>query len=599
MNSRLLFYISICFILITSCSKKSALGGGPKDENHPKLLYQFPENETINVFKDTKKQDIILKFDKDVTINDPKQIVVMPSLSTDDGDNPLKIKEDGKTITCSIIPKLNPNTTYIFDFGKAIVDTHEGLTPEQLKVTFCTGESIDKNSLSGTVFDIFTRLSPKTTVIKLFKKEKVESLLKNKNKKEVSKKNTKNNKNKNDKKNEASITTTDLLNNPDFDYFVRSDEQGNYNIDNIATGKYYVCAFEANENETLCDIEKNRYGFLGPIEIKNSVQQSIPIVLANDKKFAIISNNPSNNAFEIKFSKPIRDNYKIENLCKSRRFENIHLYSNLSDDKTKLFIYKNNLKILFEEHKLKLKVTAQDQIGNTITKIVYAYFRKIKPEKHVLKCEIKTRKNPVFIDEVKATICFNMPIIRYDTKKIKILVNKKYIVDLDDSDLKLNEYRNELYLTKKINLKKLFSSQGFDMNAYTSTDFINIDILCKKEAFTDVNDNINNEIQQTAPVSLKKGTLSIAVNTSKNFQLEILNDKLEQVYNFINEHNISINDIAPGKYIIRTLILNKDLNFFDLKTKIDTIKLAKSVHFYDKIVEVIPEWTNSDIVINL
>ena len=595
MNSKLLLRIFVFVIVITSCSKKSALGGGPKDENPPKLIFQSPENETINVFKNTKKQDIILKFDKDVTINDPKQIVVMPSLPTDNDDNPLKIKENGTTITCSIIPKLKPNTTYIFDFGKAIIDTHEGLAPEQLKVTFCTGESIDNNSLSGNIFDIFTRSAPKQTIVKLFKKEKIQNLLE----KNINTKNKNDKKNKKDRENEKSYTTNDLLNNQDFDYLTRGDEQGNYNINNISVGKYYVCAFETNENETTCDIEKNRYGLLGPIEIRGTINQSIPIVLANDKKFEIISSNPHNNVFEIKFSKPICDDYKIEILCKSKRFENIHLYTKLSDDKTKIFIYKNNLKILFDEHKLKLRITAQDQIGNKITHILYAYFKKIRPIKQMLQCEIKTRINPVFVSEVKATIHFNSPIVQYETKKIKILVNKKYIVDLKNSDLKLNEHRNVLYLTKKINLKKLFESQGFDMNDYTSNDFVNIDILCKKEAFTDVDDNTNNETQQSIPLSLKKGIVNITVNTSKNFKLEILNEKLEQVYSFINERNISIDDIAPGKYIIRTLTLNKNMNFFDINTKIDTLKLYKSVHFYDKIIEVIPEWINSNIIINI
>ena len=68
-----------------SCAKITTLEGGPKDDVVPKLLNQKPQNDCCGV-STKKKFYLTLKFDKNIYLKNPEQIVITPKLNDKNGN---------------------------------------------------------------------------------------------------------------------------------------------------------------------------------------------------------------------------------------------------------------------------------------------------------------------------------------------------------------------------------------------------------------------------------------------------------------------------------------------------------------------------------
>lgn len=66
-----------------------------------------------------------------------------------------------RSLIVDIDQELLPNTTYMFNFGDAVVDVTENNKAKDLVYVFSTGASIDSLSLSGTVVDAFLDIQAK------------------------------------------------------------------------------------------------------------------------------------------------------------------------------------------------------------------------------------------------------------------------------------------------------------------------------------------------------------------------------------------------------------------------------------------------------
>ena len=112
---KLLFLVGIC-ITLTNCARTGRPEGGAKDETAPLLVTSEPPYESINFDSD----NIRIYFDEYITLKDlNKQLVVSPPLK-----NPSLITPQSapsKYINIKIIDTLLKNTTYIFNFGNAIM----------------------------------------------------------------------------------------------------------------------------------------------------------------------------------------------------------------------------------------------------------------------------------------------------------------------------------------------------------------------------------------------------------------------------------------------------------------------------------------------
>lgn len=126
-----------------SCANIIPPGGGPKDTLAPRLVQAIPKDSALNV----ASQTIVLSFNEYITLqNINENLIVSPNPK----NTPLV---DGRlhNINIKLRDSLEKNTTYSFDFGRAIKDVNEGNEMKNFTYVFSTGKKIDSNSYNGYV----------------------------------------------------------------------------------------------------------------------------------------------------------------------------------------------------------------------------------------------------------------------------------------------------------------------------------------------------------------------------------------------------------------------------------------------------------------
>ncbi|MFC4267660.1 Ig-like domain-containing protein [Polaribacter marinivivus] len=141
-------FILFTILLYVNCARTGRPDGGPKDEEAPLFVTADPPYETVNF----KEKEVKIEFNEFIKLkNINKQFVVSPPLK-----NPPLITPQGsasKSIKIEILDTLQPNVTYIFNFGNAVEDNNEGNKLENFKYVFSTGSYIDSLKTSGFVKD--------------------------------------------------------------------------------------------------------------------------------------------------------------------------------------------------------------------------------------------------------------------------------------------------------------------------------------------------------------------------------------------------------------------------------------------------------------
>lgn len=196
-------YLIISALLLISCAQQVPPNGGPKDEQAPKVIGSRPENKTLK-FDDKK---ISIQLDEYIQIKDASQIVISPPMK----DKPT-ISANGKQIEIEFYNnKPKPNTTYTINFGSAIADIHEGTSLTNYSYVFSTGEYLDSNAISGIIETALERKVQKDVVVAMYK---------------------------------CSNFTDSTLAKELPDYFAKSNEDGNYKIENLPNDSFYIFCFK-------------------------------------------------------------------------------------------------------------------------------------------------------------------------------------------------------------------------------------------------------------------------------------------------------------------------------------------------------------------
>jgi len=225
LNKRALFFfakITLIYLalLIYGCANRQPPQGGPKDHDPPKLLKATPPNMTRNF----KAKVIKLDFDEFFKLtNSYSEITMSPT--------PTKIpeyKRVGKSLIVTLKDTLEKNTTYVINFGKAIVDANEGNVLKNFTYVFSTGIHIDSLSISGQVLNTSTGEKEKEASVLLFTL-KQDSLLFG-------------------KKRPTIFTNTDTL--------------GNFSLNNLHPGDYRIYALKELTNPNkIYDNDKELIAF--------------------------------------------------------------------------------------------------------------------------------------------------------------------------------------------------------------------------------------------------------------------------------------------------------------------------------------------------
>ena len=135
--------------------------GGPRDTLPPVLVNATPANLT----KDFSGNRIVLNFNEYVDLDNVQQnllISPVPKITP-------VVDRKLRTVSIKLKDTLLQNTTYFFDFGKAIKDVNEGNILKNFNYTFSTGPYIDSLELGGKVILAETGGKDSTLIVILHK----------------------------------------------------------------------------------------------------------------------------------------------------------------------------------------------------------------------------------------------------------------------------------------------------------------------------------------------------------------------------------------------------------------------------------------------
>jgi hypothetical protein len=142
-----IFIYIILVVISASCAHELPLTGGEKDTKPPVAEKFDPPNQSTRFI--AKK--ITIEFDEYVKLKDAsKQILMSPPGTT------FEVVEKGKSIQLTITSTLRDNTTYVINFGSAVVDNNEGNPLNNLIYTFTTGDILDSLQTRFVVLDANT-----------------------------------------------------------------------------------------------------------------------------------------------------------------------------------------------------------------------------------------------------------------------------------------------------------------------------------------------------------------------------------------------------------------------------------------------------------
>lgn len=515
-------FIIYIIILLVSCAKQSTPMGGPKDEEPPELLSITPRNESLNI----KPRTIELEFDEYVKVENPnKQIIITPRIKKEE----MEVTAIKNKVILKLNQELEDSTTYVFNFQKTIKDITENNVPDNLKLVFSTGPTIDSLTFSGNVSYIFPQKEKlmKDVLVGLY----------------------------------ALGDTTDILTAPPY-YIGQADSVGNFNITNIKAGEFLAYAWHDSNNSLKAEEKLEAYGFLGDtINITTDISGVQFYISKSDiSEFKINRGAAVGNNFDVVVSKfPVEINIEHEDL------------------NHKIFFRKNEKIIRFYHTELQNDSTAiqlnlVDSVGYKIDTLIYAKFEESDRAKEKLELSIQGPKS--FISELSLDIKFNKPlneinydslIFKYDTASI-IQIKKEYTYFKDSIDRTL--------LTITLPIPDSISNESFNFYASDST-------------FKDIEGVYNENKLEAAYKKLNAESLAeevkVKVNTTElPIILQILNKKDEIIAEkyLIDSNETIFNNIEPGVYYIRAIIDNNNNKRWDTSNLMDN-RQAEPIYYLE------------------
>ena len=140
-----LFFLAavVAGMLGTGCASMGMPTGGPRDSLPPVLISVTPADSTLQF---TGKK-ITFVFNEYIQLDNVfQQLLVSPTpkIAPD-------VRSHLRTMTVNIKDTLEPNTTYVFDFGNAVKDINEQNPLRGFTYLFTTGDVLDSLELTGKV----------------------------------------------------------------------------------------------------------------------------------------------------------------------------------------------------------------------------------------------------------------------------------------------------------------------------------------------------------------------------------------------------------------------------------------------------------------
>ncbi len=208
--------------IISSCANQGMPTGGPKDSIPPVIINTHPKLRALNY----KDKDVNLTFNEYISSDDiSSELVVSPPL-----EKRPSIRTKSKTLIIQFNEDLRDSTTYSLDFKNSIVDNNEGNPLKNVRFSFSTGPNYDSLRVAGRVMNAFN-MEPTKDILVLLQRNLHDSAV--------------------------------FKVRPD--YIAKTDEQGRFSINNIASGKYNLFAINDLNNDLKYNEGAEEFAFIDSV----------------------------------------------------------------------------------------------------------------------------------------------------------------------------------------------------------------------------------------------------------------------------------------------------------------------------------------------
>ncbi len=235
------FTIFAIIVLLIGCAGQRLPEGGPVDLAPPQIISVFPKPNSINF----AGNGIVLEFNEYVDRRSTeKAVFISPSIENAEYD------WSGTELTILFNQELRKNTTYVVSVGTDVIDVRAGnRMAKAFSISFSTGEKIDNGAIIGKVFDE----RPDGILIFSYRLNDINA-----------------------------DTLNPAISKPD--YLTQTGATGDFELTNLAVGKYRLFAIRDEYRNLLYDPETDAAGTTDDVLITSvdTLKSGIKFIIAKE-----------------------------------------------------------------------------------------------------------------------------------------------------------------------------------------------------------------------------------------------------------------------------------------------------------------------------
>lgn len=538
-NIILFTFLSGMFIvlILQSCAQMANPPGGKKDTLAPKIRESIPLNKSRN-FKGKK---IELTFNEYVGIRNLNQeLLITPSVGT----YQTKIRPQGLSIVLD--SSLKDNTTYTFNFRNAIEDASERNIGKNIKLVFSTSNDIDSLQIKGNVKQLMTQKHPENILVALYPWNDT-----------------------------LSIQLTKPY------YFVKTDTSGNYLLENIARGKYYMAAFNDINNNLLYNSNKEAVDFISDkyIDLSKNQEQHFAISIQNQDSLKLSKTTATAKTVLYEFNRGIKS-MVLQNVPKSQLYyqqednKNLRFYVLNQSSSDTIFVQATMTDSLDRKYQIPLKIKFRE-----ITK-------KEKIQKLDLNFEVKPAPGKLLSPSDSIQIKFTRPVQQWVSTYLLFKTEEGETLTLPDQAFQWNQYQNNLIIRNTYLPSRTKFELNILKNAFVGVEADSSQAYTQKMEWQDVENygSIDGQVSSLA--------------TNSHFIVELIKaDTFEPYMTIKTMKRFEFIHVEPGIYQIRVIADLNNNGYWD----IGNFKLRKKsepVYFFEGKIKLKANFQISDLLIN-
>ncbi len=501
------FILTISFVaIIFACAKQTSPTGGPKDTIPPRLINSQPSHQALNA----RPRTITLEFNEHIILANPKeQIIITPDIQ-----KKYEITAKRTRVIIQLENPLDSNTTYSINFRDAIQDITEKNPARNLRLAFSTGNYIDSLSISGTVRDLTQNKEIKDATVALYQSD-----------------------------------TFNIFKHKPI-YLTKTNDKGQYSIENLKHGIYYVYAFDDKNRNLIVDSKTEMYAFKSDsLYLDQSVDNiNLHAIKLDARTLTLTSARPNNTYFNIRTSKGLAD-YEVLSS------QNDTLYTTFGEDRTNVRIYNS----FPERDSTAIQFLARDSIGNQIDTTLYVKFnqRQVTPESFSVKLNQTALLGRTA--RVTANATFSKPIVDTNYDSAIIQLDSATAVAFLPDEITIDNKNRKIEFQKTIprtHLRTEATTPQQVAQSQTAGPQPTITFYLGRTTFISIEKDSSAVITQPLrPLYYEDtGIIITSVNTdSPAWIIQLLDKSNNVIRQVVNQKQVTFNDLPPGEYLLRAI----------------------------------------------